>query len=93
LAAALLTVFVGGPGAAVNQIEDTKGKRFYKTAADHLKRNEFESDPAKRLKGVLRWPWFAQQKISLLTNRAGNETGAPPGELYLCVVLGGMSKI
>ena len=69
---ALQSAFVTGPGAAVSQISDDEGRRFYKTDADvHVLGNDLETDPAKRLKGVARWRWPAQG--------AGDQ---PPGELY-----------
>ncbi len=65
------TVFVSGAGAAVAQIEDDRGRRFYTTDADvHLNRSEFETDPARKLPNMARWPWFS---------RNGGEL---PGELY-----------
>ena len=57
---ALMTVFVSGPGAAVSQVSDDEGRQLYATDADaHALRSEFETDPAKRLKGVVRWPWYS----------------------------------
>jgi len=70
---ALGTFLVNGPGAAVSQISDDKGHRFYKTEADeHLSTSDLETDPSRRLKEMVRWPWFG---------RAGD--GELPGELYL----------
>jgi hypothetical protein len=66
----LIALFVSGPGA-VSQVEDEEGRRLYKTdAALHTSRGALETDPARRLPGIARWPWYA-----------GNGNG-PPGELY-----------
>lgn len=68
----LQTLFVGGPGAAVSQITDEEGRRFYKTTNNvHTSFNDIETDPNKRLKGVIRWPWLGR-----------NSKGKMPGELY-----------
>jgi hypothetical protein len=57
---ALMTIFVSGTGAAASQVSDDEGHQLYKTDADtHLLRSDFETDPAKRLRGVVRWPWYA----------------------------------
>jgi len=70
---ALQTAFISGPGAAVSQISDDRGHQFYATSsAVHLNRGEIETDPAKRLRGVARWPWYAN---------AGAQQ-EQPGELY-----------
>jgi hypothetical protein len=70
---ALQTAFVTGPGAAVSQISDDSGHRLYAAgSAPHVNRGELETDPARRLKGVARWPWYA---------RAGAREG-PFDELY-----------
>ena len=69
---ALMTLFVTGPGAAVTQIGDDSGRRLYTEAPGaHLSRRGLETDPAKRLSGIGRWPWYGQ-------------TGRRPlsGELY-----------
>lgn len=90
---ALTLVFVSGTGAAVSQISDDEGHRLYKTDADaHTSRSDLETDPAKRLKGVGRWPWYGQAKM--LRSDVG-KIGTPalgkvqpakkheqPGELY-----------
>ena len=69
---ALQSVFVTGPGAAASQVSDDEGHRFYKTDTDvHVLGSDLETDPAKRLKGVVRWRWPSQ---------AGRVE--PPGELY-----------
>jgi hypothetical protein len=66
----LMALFVSGPGA-VSQVGDDEGRRLYKTdAAVHTSRGAFETDPARRLPGIARWPWYA------------NNGGGPPGELY-----------
>lgn len=68
----LQTLFVGGPGAAVSQITDDQGRRFYKNDNDvHTSINEIETDPNKKIKGIIRWPWLGQRK-----------KGQLPGELY-----------
>ena len=69
---ALMTAFITGPGATASQVSDDEGHRLYKTDADtHVFRNELETDASKRLKGVVRWPWYAQVGRSQV-----------PGELY-----------
>lgn len=69
---ALQTVFLSGPGATMTQISDEEGHTFYKAdKAAHLLRNEIETDPTKRLKGVMRWPWYGHAGIK-----------AQQGELY-----------
>jgi hypothetical protein len=66
----LMALFVSGPGA-VAQVEDEEGRRLYTTDASiHTSRGDLESDPSRRLTGVARWPWYA------------NNDGGPPGELY-----------
>ena len=58
---ALQTAFLSGPGTAIAQISDDEGHTYYKTEkAAHLLRSDIETDPAKRLKGVVRWPWFGR---------------------------------
>jgi hypothetical protein len=89
---ALMTVFVGGPGAAVSQITDDEGHRLYKTEVDiQTSRSNLETDPAKRLKGVGRWPWYAQadlrrfdkDRISATPAKKGSTRKQEfPGELY-----------
>jgi len=90
---ALMSVFVGGPGAAVSQISDDAGRRLYKTDKDiHTLRGDLETDSAKRLKGVARWPWYgARRDIGRTTGQgtvsavAGSQTirnAELPGELY-----------
>ncbi len=93
---ALMTVFVSGPGAAASQVSDDEGHELYKTDADtHLLRSDFETDPAKRLKGVVRWPWYGaaarptlkppakvvtpKQVRTIAPTQSTDET---PGELY-----------
>ncbi|NCO61110.1 hypothetical protein GW871_11780 [bacterium] len=66
---ALQTAFVTGPGAAVVQISDDQGKRLYKSGGPSL---GLETDPAKRLKGAVKWLWPSSDFI----------TGGAPGELY-----------
>jgi hypothetical protein len=69
---ALTTLFMHGPGAAITQIEDDQGHRFYSADADeHLRWDEIESSPLHGMPWVLRWPWPA------LTRE-----GQVPGELY-----------
>jgi hypothetical protein len=71
-AEALITLFVSGLGAAVSQISDDEGRRLYTTDADvHTSRLEFETDPQKRLREIVRWPWFGSNKWNKI-----------PGELY-----------
>lgn len=60
---AVMTIFITGTGAAVSQISDDEGHQLYKTNADtHILRSELEDDPARKLKGIIRWPWYAQVK-------------------------------
>lgn len=69
---AITTIFMHGPGAAVTQIEDEAGHRFYTADADaHLMRDEIESSPLHGMPWAVRWPWFGAQP-----------GGEPPGELY-----------
>lgn len=57
VATALMTVFVKGTGSAVTQVSDDQGRRLYKQGqADTL-----ETDPGKRIKGIIKWPWFDGQ--------------------------------
>ena len=66
----LMALFVSGPGT-VAQVEDEEGRRLYTTDASiHTSRGELEADPAHRLPGIARWPWYAD-----------NGDGQP-GELY-----------
>jgi hypothetical protein len=66
----LIALFVSGPGT-VAQVEDEEGRRLYATdAAIHTSRGDLEADPARRLPGIARWPWYT-----------GNGDGQP-GELY-----------
>lgn len=66
----LMALFVSGPGA-VSQVEDDEGRRLYTSdAAVHTSRSAFETDSSRRLPGIARWPWYA------------NNGGDPPGELY-----------
>jgi hypothetical protein len=68
---ALMTAFVTGPGAAVDQVTDDHGHRLYTFTGEHTLRSDLETDPELRLEGVGRWPWLAQ-----------NDEGELPGELY-----------
>jgi hypothetical protein len=68
---ALMSAFVTGPGAAVDQVTDEEGHKLYTFTGEHTLRSELETDPALRLDGIGRWPWLAQ-----------NEEGELPGELY-----------
>jgi hypothetical protein len=69
---ALMTIFVSGPGAALAQISDDEGHQFYRNDANiHTSRRDIETDPAKRLKGIGRWPWYGLAGKTEL-----------PGELY-----------
>ncbi len=67
----LTTLFVSGVGAAITQIEDDEGHRFYTSDSPHLERSEIETSIAAQLKGVARWSWYAAGK-----------KGELPGELY-----------
>ena len=67
----LTTLFVSGVGAAVTQIEDDAGHQFYTSDSLHLLRNEIETNSARRLEGVARWPWYAEGK-----------NGELPGDLF-----------
>ncbi len=67
----LTTLFVSGVGAAITQIEDDEGHRFYTSDSPHLERSEIETSIAGQLKGVARWPWYAL-----------GAKGELPGELY-----------
>lgn len=69
---ALQTAFLSGPGAAITQISDEEGHTFYKEdKAIHILRSEIETDPAKCLRSVIRWPWYGRVR-----------SNAQPGELY-----------
>ena len=69
---ALTTLLVSGTGAAVTQIEDESGRRFYKTGTEVPGlRSDIEKNPAYRLPDAGRWPWYADDK-----------TGELPGDLY-----------
>jgi hypothetical protein len=69
---AITTLFMHGPGAAVTQIEDDQGHRFYTADADaHLTRADIEQSDLHGMPWAVRWPWY--------TGPAGGE---PPGELY-----------
>lgn len=68
----LSLLFVSGVGAAVTQIEDDDGRRFYTTDTPHLHSSEIETSSLQRVEGVTRWPWFDAVGI-----------GELPGELYL----------
>jgi len=68
----LTLLFVSGVGAAVTQIEDEDGHRFYTSDGPHVHSSEIETSSLQRLQGVARWPWFDAA-----------EGGELPGELYL----------
>lgn len=70
-ATSLMTVFLSGIGAAVTQIEDDDGRRFYRSNRVHRDVSEIETDDERRLKGVVRWPWLG----------AGS-SGDLPGEVF-----------
>jgi hypothetical protein len=58
---ALQTVFLSGPGAAISQVSDGRGRSYYTAdSGAHLDRGDIETDPAKRLPGMVRWPWPSQ---------------------------------
>jgi hypothetical protein len=67
----LLGIFTNGLGAAVSQISDDDGHRFYKDVDVDISGREIETDPEKRLENAIRWPWFSSD--------SGQEG---PGELY-----------
>ena len=72
------SLIVTGAATSVSQITDDQGRRFYKTEADeHIKMNEVESDPNKKLEGIIRWPWFDQRRVQ---TGAASEEKKP--ELY-----------
>ena len=67
-----MTLFVSGPGAAVAQITDESGRRYYRDDRDrHRSRLEIEIDPEQRMNWIVRWPGYAP---------AGD--GSTQGELY-----------
>ena len=66
----LTTLFVSGVGAAVTQIEDDQGRRLYTSDRLHRSRGDLETSTARRLPGVVPWPW---------RGRAGDDL---PGELF-----------
>ena len=66
-----MTVYLSGSGAAVTQIEDDDGQRFYRSNRVHRDLSEIETDGERRLEGVVRWPWFGAAK-----------GGEPPGEIF-----------
>lgn len=66
----LTTLFVSGVGAAVTQIEDDQGRRLYTSDRLHRSRGDLETLTARRLPGVVPWPW---------RGRAGDDL---PGELF-----------
>lgn len=75
----LMSIFVTGPGCSVSQISDDEGHQLYKTDSDsHRFTSEIETNPTKRLKGAVRWPWFGQ-----------GTGGQPEGELYFIRRRGG----
>lgn len=79
---ALRTLFVGGPGAAVSQVTNGEGKHLYKLEKDvQLSWADLERDPAKRIQGLVRWPW--------LGNMAH---GSLPGELYFMSIRPGQKS-
>ena len=65
----IISVFISGLGASISQISDEQGHTLYTTKAT---RKEFETDPDKRLKGVMLWPALGRAKGA-----------AEPGELYV----------
>ena len=76
---ALRTLFVGGPGAAVNQITDSEGRRYFKVEKDFQARwADVENDPLKRIPGLIRWPWLGQAKIL-----------PPKGDIYFMKIVPG----
>ncbi len=91
---ALMTIFVSGPGAAVSQVSDDQGRHLYKTDAGlHTDWSELETDKTKRLKGIVRWPWYAAASVpapkpatgvvpKVPTVTAVSSGGDVPGELY-----------
>ena len=59
IASELMTILIAGSDAKVNQITDDKGHKFYKTDTDMPQlQQELELDPARRIKDIVRWPWF-----------------------------------
>ena len=70
-ATSAVTVFLSGSGAAVTQIEDDTGRRFYRSNRVHRDVSEIETDDERRLEGVVRWPWFGAAK-----------GGELPGEIF-----------
>jgi hypothetical protein len=70
-ATSAVTVYLSGSGAAVTQIEDDDGRRFYRSNRVHRDLSEIETDHERRLEGVFRWPWFGAAK-----------GGEPPGEIF-----------
>ena len=70
-ATSLMTVFLSGMGAAVTQIEDDDGRRFYRSNRVHRDVSEIETDDERRLEGVVRWPWFGPAR-----------GGELPGEIF-----------
>ena len=68
----LTLLFVSGTGAAVTQIEDDEGRRFYATDRRHRRLGDMESAPSRRLQGVARWPWYGAERNEPL-----------PGDLYV----------
>jgi hypothetical protein len=55
-------LFLSGAGSAVSQIADGEGHGFYADDRDISSTRKIETDPNKRLKGIVRWPWFNSAK-------------------------------
>jgi hypothetical protein len=71
----LSLMFISGMGS-VSQVEDAQGRRLYRTAADvHTSRSEFEDNPAARLPGFARWPWFGQTRDDMPELYVGRRRG------------------
>ena len=79
-AASAVTVFLSGSGAAVTQIEDDTGRRFYRSNRVHRDVSEIETDDERRLAGVVRWPWFGAEKSGELPELffLQRPVGSPP---------------
>lgn len=72
----LMTIFITGTGSTISQITDDEGHRLFKTDAEtHTFRSDLEDNPSKKLKGIIRWPWYAQ----VVKMKAKYKI---PGELY-----------
>lgn len=66
------SLVVTGSAGSVSQISDNEGHAYFKPGTNNL-----ETDPNKKLKGVIKWPWFDQR-----TAGSGADTGDAPPELY-----------